>query len=148
MIAIRFVIDEPEQIWDMPALEGEIRIGDYREFFVSSLLGNWSADDYDRQWQEGFERIKKHDQSCLVVSVQQACIKPRILGLINWWVLYKQGNRIYLQNKFFITKFYDLYIGSGEFNPNTCYKYIPTRRTHTTDGTKISEWYVDLEDAV
>lgn len=145
-ISIGFLSDDPKIIWEMPALEGEIIIGNFREFFVSSLLGPWNIDDYKRQWEEGFERIKKHNESCLVASVQQASVNPEILGLVHWWVMYKQDGRIYVQNMFFCERVYDMYIGKGSFTPDDCYQYIPTRRTHMTNGMEVSEWYIDLKD--
>ena len=32
------------------------------------------------------------------------------------------------------------------FNVDNCYGFIPPRKTSSKDGTKISEWIMDLED--
>lgn len=145
-LLIEFLSNDPQEIWNMPALEGGITIGDFQERFISSLIGDWTESDYLKQWGDGLERLKKHNESCLVASVQKASLRPKVLGLVNLWALYKQGDIIYVQNMFLCGKVYDMYIGNGEFTPGNCYKYIPTRRTHATNGMKVSEWHTDFQD--
>ncbi len=115
--------------------EGQIQIENFKETF--ELPTNyWSLDDYIRQWREGLERIRTHDTSCLVAIVQNPCVQP----LINWWVLYKEGNKIFVQNELIVDEVYTELIGSNSFTPETCYRYIVPRTTVTKEGLRVSEW--------
>ena len=64
---------------------------------------------------------------------------------INWWILYKVGDTIFVQNHLLVSYMYKEVIGEGPFTPDTCYNYIDKRITHTDDGRKISEWNVKID---
>lgn len=53
----------------------EIQIGDFKETFEMPLE-YWTIYDYEKQWQEGIERIRTHDQSCLVYEIQDPAKAP------------------------------------------------------------------------
>lgn len=57
-------------------------------------LNWWTIKEYEKQWKEGLERIKSHDKSCLVVSIYDPIQEPQV----EWWILYKEGNKIFVQN--------------------------------------------------
>jgi CdiI N-terminal domain len=140
MALIMHIIDNKvKRRHKMPTMEGEIIIGDFQETFLISLE-YWGIEDYKRQWAEGLDRIKIHEQSCLVSSVQDPTKAP----WLNWWVLYKEGAKIFIQNQLFVNELYKVTIGKSAFTPETCYKYISPRITHTDEGEEISEWSISL----
>lgn len=107
-----------------------------------SALDYWTIADYERQWKEGLERIKTHDTSCIVTSIQH----PRENDpLLNRWILYKEGGFIYIHNHFFSGKSYVEAFGlEKDFTHENCYDHIGPRITEDEDGTKYSEWVVEL----
>jgi hypothetical protein len=109
----------------------------YVETFKMAL-GFWSIEDYQRQWREGLERIKTHDTSCLVTSVQN----PYKRFFIVWWPLYKVGGNIFIQNELIMGDDYVKFIGRGLFISSTCYDFITPRITKTPQGDNVSEWVV------
>jgi hypothetical protein len=120
---------------------GEIFIGDDFWETIAPALDYWTIADYKRQWQEGLERIKTHDTSCLVASVQNPYLAP----LINWWPLYKKGDKIFIQNELIVSEDYKKYIGDNIFSPETCYNFIQPFITQDDDGTLFSTWEVDVD---
>lgn len=139
-ISIHVIDNKIKRRYKMPSVIGEIVIGDFSESFIVSLE-YWSLDDYKRQWLEGLERIKTHDKSCLIASVQD----PKNAPLINRWVLYKEDNKIFVQNQLLVSDTYKEIIENDAFTPENCYKYVNNRRTHTDQGETISEWATDLD---
>ena len=118
----------------------EITIGSYSESLMI-LVDYWTLDDYKRQWKEGIERLKTHDQSCLVVLVQD----PKKAEVIMWWPLYKENDTIYIQNHLLIDEYYEKDIGNNIFTPDNCYQFIPARSLAYEDGGRPSEWKVKLD---
>src|SRR2546425_338354 len=78
-----------------PYCLGEITINDFSEEFDMSLL-DWNINDYEKQWQEGLERIKHHKTSCLITSISDLKNSIRFIDL---WVLFKEDNKIFIQNR-------------------------------------------------
>ena len=103
------------------------------------LIG-WTIKDYEKQWAEGIERIKHENQSCLIATMQDIKDQP----FISWWILYKEGNKIFVQNQILLSQLYKEVVGNKPFNEKTCYQFISPRRTITEDGEKISEWFIDF----
>ena len=118
--------------------EGEVRIGEFIESFKMAL-GSWSLEEYKQQWHEGLERLKNHDQSCLIANIQEF-----ENSLVDWWILYKEGNTVYVQNELMAGDCLQAFLTRGEFNRETCYDFIEPRQTVTKDGEKISEWSFEL----
>jgi len=145
--SIQIISKKPKKIWGLLSYEGQIIIGDFQEKFVMPL-NSWNIEQYKQQWQEGIKRIKTKPVSCLVATVQNLYTHP----LIEMWILYKENNTIYFQNNLLnnsiiaedpALKGLDL----ANFTPETCYQYIDYhRKTHTEDGTKISEWSLPVEN--
>ena len=128
-----------------PFCVGKITIDDFWETFEMAL-DYWTADDYERQWREGLERIKTHDASCLVASIQDPTKRRYLL----WWVLYKIDHKIFIRNELMVTGSYKKYIGKKVFSPETCYNFIRSRdpnRVVIIDGKEyeVSEWVIDFE---
>ena len=118
--------------------KGRIRIGTYKEDFEMAL-DFWSLDEYRQQWREGLERLKDHDQSCLITNFEMTRTP-----MIEWWILYKVGNTIYAQNELVTPNFFESFFARGEFNSQTCYDFIGPRQIVTEDGEKISEWSFEV----
>jgi len=132
------VIDRiPKKEWD-DAIKGKIQIGEYVESFYMPL-DYWSIKDYETQWEEGIKRLSTHDQSCLVTAIND----PKQFPFIEWWILYKVDNKICLQNFIIPPDIYQEKIGNKLFTINSCYDFIPKRKTHSDEGDKISEWCID-----
>lgn len=123
-------------------VKGEIQINDFEETLYIPLDW-WSLDDYKQQWEEGKNRLLTHKTSCFVVAIHD----PKIRPYINWWLLYKVGNKIYIQNQMIIGEIYEDQIGDKIFTLQTCYDFIPERGgRYDEDGNKISEWVTELPE--
>ena len=120
---------------------GQIAINDFKENFQMSL-DIWSVDDYKKQWQEGFERIKTYNNSVLITDITNQNSKT----LIQWWVLYKEDNKIFIHNEMLGGKDFEKRLKKEPFNKETYYNFIDPRKTFTEEGHKISEWVIDLND--
>ena len=125
--------------YDMPCCIGEIQIGDFKETFEMPLV-YWKIEDYQKQWQEGIERIKTHDQSCLVAELQDPNQEPRAI----LWVLYKEGDKVYIRNRLLHGKLFSDMLKNEVFTVDTCYDFIKPRVV--TPGSTVSEWVIDLND--
>lgn len=134
-ICIKFTEEQPKKLF----AKGEIIIKNFRESFYSSLE-YWNIGDYERQWEEGLRRIIINSQSCLVTTVQD----PNKYPLIDWWVLYKENGKIFIQNELIVDETYEELINGNSFNVENCYNYIRPRITYTDEGEKISEWNINL----
>lgn len=142
--AIKIIDTTIRESYNMPCCIGEITIGDFQEAFEMPLV-YWTMQDYEKQWQEGIERIKTHGQSCLVFEMQDPTKSP----WANTWVLYKEGNVIHIQNNLLQGKRFSKMLKKEPYTMETCYNFIIPRETICSDtGMKISEWDVDLEEVV
>lgn len=131
---------------------GTISIGDDFSETITMALNFWSIKDYQRQWKEGLERIKTHDRSCLVASVQNPITSN---PLINRWTLYKEGSKVFIYNELIVYDDYPKWIGSKIFTPDNCYEFIKSRLYEDPDyiedddeddrDYQVSEWVVELE---
>jgi hypothetical protein len=102
----------------------------------------WSLDDYKKQWQNGLNRLVKHDKTCLIVAVDN----PQMRKFVEWWLLYKIDNKIYVRNKIVIEDIYLKEIGDKPFTVVSCYDFIPERGSRfNDDGWEISEWVVEWD---
>lgn len=140
--SIHIYENTPEEFNGILTIEGEIIIKDHKETFIMPLDW-WTINDYQKQWKEGIARIKTHDSSCLVATIQDLNIRP----WVEMWVLYKEGTKIFIQNHLISgNDFREMASTRPEFNLETCYDYIEPRRTVFDDGDQISEWVIDLSD--
>lgn len=128
--------------YGMPCCVGEIQINEFKETFDMPTEW-WSVEDYKQQWLEGLERIKTHNSSCLVATIQDPTKAP----WVNMWVLYKEHDVVYIQNFLLQGKLFIKDLKKMPFTRETCYNFIDPRETLDSDGiTKISEWSVNYED--
>ena len=139
-ISIKITSKKPEKCEGRKALKGLIEIGNSKET-ICVHLNQWTQEDYERQWREGLDRLKNHNISCLVVSVNDPN-DPKASTVIEWWPLYRVDNAVLIQNEKLSKKSYKKIVGKSPFTPETCYDFITPRETHTKDGHEISEWSV------
>ena len=138
------VIDKKKQfIYGLPSALGEIRIGSFKEKFIMPLIG-WTIKDYEKQWAEGIERIKHETKSCLIATMED--IEGRKIPLINWWLLYKKGNQIFIRNNLMFGSNYKKRVGNKIFNAETCYQFIPRRMMAKKGEPKSSEWVIAIDN--
>src|SRR5579863_9497627 len=77
------------------AVYGKIRIDDYQETFVASLVF-WSPAQYQRHWETSLRRIVAGgDRSALITSY----VEPAPGGFLYWWPLFREGQTVHLQNQ-------------------------------------------------
>ena len=141
-ISLKIISDKLQQIWGLPSYTGEITIDSFKEEF-DMPVGYWSKNDYEQQWRDGVRRIHLHDQSCLITKVQDPQIAP---AKVNWWLLYKKGEKVYIHNQLLFGKKFRKKIEQRPFTTQTCYDYIPPYEPYSDDGTNVSEWTVNLKD--
>ena len=140
-IEMRVMDEKPKKRNGVFVIDGELQINDFMEHLYIPLDW-WSLSDYLKQWQEGFNYLEHHDRSCLVVSIHNPHIRP----YINWWLLYKVGDKVHIQNQLVIGEIYEKQVGDKPFNLETCYDFIPERgEPYDEDGNKISEWVIDWD---
>jgi hypothetical protein len=110
-------------------------LGDFEEHFFSSME-YWREPDYERQWMEGLERILTGaTRSCLITSIGH----PEASTGLWWWILYRSGNRIHVQNAMcFFAQLREA------FDPSNPYAAVPSRTVVTEDGDPISEWIITI----
>lgn len=116
---------------------GRITISSFQEEFLSSL-SFWSVNDYETHWDAAMTRIVAGKAcSCLVTSMYD----PSNANFIRWWPLYPTNGAVYVQSQLlFLDSVY------GEFDPDNPFVHIPRRRTHTEEGSPISEWVTSIEE--
>ena len=100
----------------------------------------WNVEEYQKQWKSGISRLNNEITSCLVTNVHLV----RNMMSIEWWLFYKIDNFIYAQQDFVLGSSYNKLIGKKKFTPDTCYDFIPPRKTHYKDE-KIPEIVIPIK---
>ena len=141
-IAIKVIDRKIKKIKQIPYVVGEIRIDDFVETF-DMPIDWWSIEDYEYQWRQGLERLKNHTQSCLVARINN----PQKGAFVDWWLLYKEGNKVFVRNELLFRELYDSVVGQNQFAVDTCYDFIrPKKSKFLEDGAEISEWVVEWSE--
>lgn len=137
-LSMKFIGQSPVIIRKVPYLLGEITIGDFHETFNIAIKW-WKKKDYENQWNIALERLKDHDKSCFVAEV----CNRQDAHVINWWLIYKEKNMLYIRNEVLYGEYYEESIGDKEFTPQTCFNFIRPKGPNFTEcGRKISEWVI------
>jgi hypothetical protein len=137
-IRLTVINKKPRKRWNVLSVEGEIQINDFIEGLYIPLDW-WSIDDYLAQWNDAMQRLQTYSTSCFVVTIHNPSIRP----FIDWWLLYKIGDKIYIHNQWIFDEIYREFIGNKPFTRENCYDFIPEYHTDTEDGNKASEWVID-----
>jgi hypothetical protein len=149
---IEIISKKSEKIDGLLSYWGKITINDFSKRFVMPL-NSWTVEQYKQQWKEGIERLKTHNNSCLVTTIQNLDKNP----LIEMWTLHKEGNVIFIHHQLvnrMIAKELNLPISINEFNSKTCYQFINERISNSEnkgineDGEEISEWRTGLNEVL
>ena len=116
-------------------VSGSLKIGDFREDFHASL-SYWNRDDYLSQWKDALNRLSQGERRSAIVT---AMYDPKTANFIFWWVMYLNGDVVYIQNQV-------LFLEELErpFYESELYSFIPERETHTEEGEPISEWVIGI----
>lgn len=147
---IKVISKKPKKVYGLFSYRGKITIGNFSEKFVMPI-NDWSLNKYKQQWEEGFERLKTHESSCFVTTVQNFTTDP----LIEIWAAYKDKNekKLFFHN-ILLTKetMENDPFKLSEFNLETCYQFINSRFVNekgeaaTEIDNRVSEWSIDLEE--
>jgi hypothetical protein len=123
---------------NLPVHLGKITIGKHWERFWIGL-DLWSLDDYKQQWREGLQRIKDHNDSCLIASYIG---KPKNPSL-EMWMIYKDNDRLI---------FHNYWLFNSEYNKNTFRKkpflgenwhdFIKPRKIRQPGGDGFDEYVI------
>ena len=111
---------------------GRIFINDFYEN-IEMPVRYWEAEDYERQWKEGLERLKYHDRSCLVAQIYD----PHKGLYIDWWLLYKEGSKIFIRNEVLFRQYYEEIIGDKPFTVETCYDFIRSKEPRLVEDGDV-----------
>ncbi|HEV2601451.1 MAG TPA: hypothetical protein VGT41_04070 [Candidatus Babeliales bacterium] len=98
---------------------GEMQIGTFKKTF-DMPLDYWSKQDYETQWKKGIERLKKHNESCLITGVYDLTKKL----MVSTWMLYKKEDTVHVEETVFVGPEVIAYLGSRPFTQQTCYNFI------------------------
>lgn len=118
-------------------LEGTLVIGDFTEDFHAST-SYWDRKKYLSQWRRGLEAIRDGSEKSAVITDMY---DPATANFIFWWVMYRLGGDIYIQNHVLFMEDLD-----KPFSERNLHEFIPERDTVTEEGEPISEWKVSLTD--
>lgn len=139
---------------DFKAVWGEIRIGAFRERFVSRVV-SWSAEQYERQWESALRKIVTGSTPAALITDY---VEPNLSSgnSLWWWILYREGDLVYIQNQLCIlyrkgdsVYMQDQLVSSGPldlpFSPQRPWESIKERKIVAAEGSKISEWATTVE---
>lgn len=68
-------------------------------------------------------------------------LEPRYEHFGQWWVLYRDGHRVVVQNQLLL-----LHVIGSDFDPDQPYRFIRDRKSQSAEGRPISEWFINFED--
>ena len=109
---------------------GEIRIGPFRERFLSSLAF-WDEAKYERQWVAAASHIMTADRAVMITSLTD----PATSNFVRWWAMYRDGETIVFQEQIcFLDEL------SEPFDAEAPEKSMRHRQTMSEEGQPISEW--------
>jgi hypothetical protein len=120
------------------AVQGKIRIGDYFETIITSLI-SWTPKQYERHWLTAVQRVVEGgDRSALITSYVEPAHGPD--DYLVWWPLYREGETVHIQNHMLF--FAQL---TGPFSPELFWTSVRDRRTVDDEGLAISEWTTTVD---
>jgi hypothetical protein len=114
---------------------GEIIIGEFREYFHSSL-SYWNQEQYTKQWNEGLSRVCIGEEtSALIIDMYS----PNSSNIMQWWILHCNKDLVNIRHEL-------LFLGDCDqpFIEEDIYSYI--KGTKKKDRKKISEWELSISD--
>jgi hypothetical protein len=126
----------PELDPGVTAVYGEIKIGDFSETFIASLVF-WTRDRYERHWRAAIGKIVDgSERSALITS----CVGPIHSSHLLWWPLYREKNSVYIQNQIL---FYDQL--NKPFSAERPWDCVRERQTVNPEGKRVSEWVTHVD---
>ncbi|ARD61539.1 hypothetical protein Y71_16990 [Kosakonia radicincitans DSM 16656] len=133
-----FTLGEPTNMEDELVQPSSIIINDFKEKLYLPLA-YWDVETYKRNWLNSLEEgFYKKNHSALAVSMYE----PSKVNFIFTWVLYYEGQNVYVQNNvIFLDK-------CDKFIPENINEFIELRAIYDEDGMKISEWVTDMKSVL
>ena len=127
----------PEEIYDEWCQWCEIRISDFSERFVAPIE-QWMLEDYDQQWKIAATRII---QGAVKGYLMASMRDPEKSDFVSVYAMYREGERVYVQNQIIICRGNEETIRSGDLS-----SLVNDREIETEDGERISEWKTSIEE--
>ena len=118
------------------AVYGKVRIEDYTETFVASLVC-WTPARYEQHWREACQRLVGAEQESALIS---SYVESPMSEFLVWWPLYRDGQVVHVRNELVI--FSQL---SKPFSIEDPWSSIRERRILAEEGSQISEWDTRIE---
>lgn len=145
--AINFLREAIPEGWLAPSdtgVLGEITIGNFNERFVINT-NYWSENDYVSQWIQGISRLtdeEREESSSLLIT--QIYNSPDSRYAAMCWGLYKENEKVYIQNYFVPAKGLRYPI-----SPDELYSKNTIRRKGVSEWvssvSELKEWLSKLE---
>ena len=114
---------------------GHIRIGEFSERFPV-VLGYWDRATYLRHWREALSRLVGGEPR---IGLPTRMIPPNSLDHATAWILYREGKRVFVQERIFVGP-----ASRPAFDDHEHLLGIEPRTTSSEDGAPISEWSTNL----
>ena len=129
------VVDELDP--DVKAVYGKIQIGDFSETLIASLV-SWDRMQYERHWASAIRRILEgQERSALITSF----VQPPLSRHLVWWPMFRDCETVHVRQQLL---FFDQL--AQPFSVEDPWDFIGERIHSSSDGSKISEWTLPIED--
>ncbi|NRA73438.1 MAG: hypothetical protein HRU36_01655 [Rickettsiales bacterium] len=126
----------PEIIFKESCQWCSIKIENFSEKFIAPL-NIWAINKYQSQWKHAIKKIVEgHSKSYLVASMRD----PFQSDFISIYCLYREKDRIFIQNKIIFCKDNEQAILKCNLK-----KLMGNRKLKTNDRVKISEWQTSIK---
>lgn len=135
-ISINFLGNKKQIINYLPYFKAELKLDQTVKDQFMACIKWWSKADYERQWQEGLDRLKDHKQSCLISNIRNLDIDP----WIEVYNLYKVNGYINIQSSVIFGETFSEKVGTKGFTIENCYDYIQPRFDDPNDN--IDQWFI------
>jgi hypothetical protein len=129
-----WITDEESE--DEQTAIGCVQIGQFAERFLITL-NYWDEATFERKWREAVTRLILGANAVGLMTWMTA---PGVKDNGRAWILYREGQRVFIQDKIFIVS-----NESPKFDEEEHLVAIPPRITIDEDGLKISEWETGIQ---
>jgi len=109
----------------------------YERFLIP--VSCWAIEQYQQQWQEGIERIKHQETSCLVTAIKTYKNRP----VLTFWAMWKQGDTIFFNERDSgISKKYERIV-KVPYDTGICYQLVQSGddKDIYTVSMKVNEFF-------
>jgi hypothetical protein len=139
-----FKIDNGHYEWCYGENICRLTINKSVEFFEIDF-SFWKKEDYITQWKECMDSIISGCKKGIIIT---SISNPETANIFLAWILYVDGNNIYVQNIMIIVDDLDEIISEDYIR----YEYIHSdrakRKIIDEEGNEISEWIINMDDVI